>query len=260
MNKVLFEEYINGIPVRASYTEENVREIFLPLLSRWTEMQRKKGSRLLVMLAAPPAAGKSTLAAFLEKLSKETEGITPLTAVGMDGFHYHREYLASHTAVRDGNTVPLSAVKGSPESFDIGKLRAQIHAFQTGGGRFWPYYDRQIHDPVEDAVEVSGEIVLLEGNYLLLDAPGWRDLREEADDTLRILVREEDVRERLIVRKAATGNMSREEAERFVDFSDLRNVRTCMAHFLPAATTLLLTGTEDRAVFVKEENTADEGR
>ena len=56
-----YREYsalINGIQVHARYTEENVRDIFLPLLRRLSAMQRKKERRILVMLAAPPGAAK----------------------------------------------------------------------------------------------------------------------------------------------------------------------------------------------------------
>ena len=99
-----YREYsalINGIQVHARYTEENVRDIFLPLLRRLSAMQRKKERRILVMLAAPPGAGKSTLADFLGALSRQ-EGTTPITVIGMDGFHRYQEDLLSHTTVREG--------------------------------------------------------------------------------------------------------------------------------------------------------------
>ena len=87
-----YKVLINGLAVDAFYSEECVETIFIPLLKRLTELQRQKNRRILVMLAAPPGAGKSTLCSFLEKLSKETDGVTPLQAIGMDGFHrrhYH---------------------------------------------------------------------------------------------------------------------------------------------------------------------------
>ena len=77
---------INGIEVEAVYTEQAVNDIFLPLLKKLTAMQEEKGSRLVVMLAAPPGAGKSTLLSFLARLSREREGIHPIQTIGMDGF------------------------------------------------------------------------------------------------------------------------------------------------------------------------------
>ena len=78
-----FTADINGIEVHAHYSERAVQEIFLPFLHTVTDMQRAKGSRLLVMLAAPPGAGKTTLLAFLKKLSLEEKGISPMDVIGM---------------------------------------------------------------------------------------------------------------------------------------------------------------------------------
>ena len=65
---MIFSFENSGIESEVSFTEDNINEIFIPLLKRLTAMQKAKGSRILVMLAAPPGAGKSTLAGFLEYL------------------------------------------------------------------------------------------------------------------------------------------------------------------------------------------------
>ena len=93
---------VNGIEVSARYSDRAVRDIFLPLLKRLTAMQKQKGRRILVMLAAPPGAGKSTLCSFLENLSGKSTGTEEIQAVGMDGFHRRQEYLLTHFAERDG--------------------------------------------------------------------------------------------------------------------------------------------------------------
>ena len=98
---------INGLAVNAVYSEEDVRDIFLPLLFRFTQMQEDAGRRILVLLAAPPAAGKSTLLSFLQRLSLETEGVKEIQTIGMDGFHRRQEYLISHYAERDGESAWL---------------------------------------------------------------------------------------------------------------------------------------------------------
>ena len=54
-----FKSCINGMDVTARYTEESVQTIFLPLLRELTRLQKERGRRILVLLAAPPAAGKS---------------------------------------------------------------------------------------------------------------------------------------------------------------------------------------------------------
>ena len=196
---------INGIEVAARYSDRAVNEIFVPLLEKLTAMQRTAGRRILVLLAAPPGAGKSTLASFLERLSRERAGLCPGQAVGMDGFHRRQEYLLSHTTEREGKTIRMVEIKGAP----------------------------LLHNPVEDALTVDGEIVLLEGNYLLLDEEGWRDLAAYADYTVSVSAGEELLRNRLIDRKIHTG-VAEDAAVRFVDYSDMPNVRLCLAGSAPA--------------------------
>lgn len=243
---------VNGRETDAVFTDNNIEEILLPLLKKLSEIRREKGRRILCMLAAPPGAGKSTLALFLEKLSASAEGVSRVSAVGMDGFHYYARDLSEMTGYRDGKKVKLQEIKGAPETFDLPRLRESIGRLLAEPACSWPLYDRTVHDPVEGALLIRDDIIILEGNYLLLDAPGWRDLRGLADYTVRILAEEADVRERLVLRKAASG-ISREEAEHFAEFSDLYNVRTVMDHFLPADLTLRLQpggsyAKEDRAI------------
>ena len=217
----------------AEFSEANVRDIFLPLLRRLTGMQQSKGGRVLVLLAAPPGSGKSTLAAFLRHLSLTEAGLCPLTVIGMDGFHRYQDDLASHTTVRNGETVSLVKIKGAPETFDLEKLRQALERVAAGEDCGWPAYDRLLHHPVPDAVEVKGDLVLMEGNYLLLDAPLWRDLRNVADYTIAITADPDQLRARLVGRHIAVGKRA-EDAERFVDFSDMANARLCLEHSLPA--------------------------
>ena len=224
---------INGIEVAARYSDRAVNEIFVPLLEKLTAMQRTAGRRILVLLAAPPGAGKSTLASFLERLSRERAGLCPVQAVGMDGFHRRQEYLLSHMTEREGKTIRMVEIKGAPVTFDLEKLLSALRRVAAGEVCGWPVYDRLLHNPVEDALTVDGEIVLLEGNYLLLDEEGWRDLAAYADYTVSVSAGEELLRNRLIDRKIHTG-VAADAAVRFVDYSDMPNVRLCLAGSAPA--------------------------
>ena len=179
------------------------------------------------MLAAPPATGKSTLVSFLEHLARSVIPEKQLQAVGMDGFHLRQKYLLTHTVEIDGKRVPMASIKGAPITFDLDALTRKIREVSEGNICRWPHYDRQLHDPVDDAITIDADIVLLEGNYLLLDTDGWRDLSRFADYTIVLTADEDVLRERLIGRKMKTG-MTREDAERFVKFSDMRNVRLCL--------------------------------
>ncbi len=230
---------INGIDVDASYSEEAVQKIFLPLLHKLTGLQEEKKNRLVVFLAAPPGAGKSTLASYLEKLSGEYEELCRLQAVGMDGFHRRQEYLTTHFAEVDGRTIPMVDIKGAPITFDLEKLTRAIESVSGPDNTLWPSYDRHLHNPVEGTYRISEKIVLIEGNYLLLNEDGWRELKKYADYCIRITAEEDFLRKRLIDRKIKSGN-SEEKARAFVDFSDMANVRICLDNSTKADLVLAL--------------------
>lgn len=228
-----------GQAVEAVFSDTNVQQIFLPLLRRLTEFRKLKGGRVLALLAAPPGSGKSTLAAFLRRLSLDAPGICPLTVIGMDGFHWPQRYLDSHTTLRDGVEIPLARVKGAPESFDLKALASSLKRVAAGENCPWPVYDRTLHDPKPGALTVTGDVVLLEGNYLLLDEPGWRELRGLADYAVSISADPDMLRSRLVARHMA-GGKPEEAAIRHVDNSDMRNARLCLEHGLPADLRLTL--------------------
>ena len=224
---------INGIDVTATFSKEDIDGIYVPLLKKLASIRRKKGSRVIMMLAAPPGAGKSTLASFLAHLAKEVLPENKVQAIGMDGFHLRQEYLLSHTANVGGREVSMVDIKGAPITFDLEKLTAKVKEVAEGGICSWPGYDRLGHNPYDDAVQVTADIVILEGNYLLLDMDGWRGLRKYADYTAFIYRGEELLRDRLISRKMASGK-SELAAEKFVDFSDMANVKLVLEKSTPA--------------------------
>lgn len=213
---------INGLAHRVQYNQATVDTLFLPFLRRMTNLQRKLGRRTLVYMVAPPGVGKTTLSLFLETISQTAEGVTPIQAIGLSGFHYHSDYIADHHVERDGKRIPMSKVKGCPETFDVEKLRDKLATVKTQNIR-WPVYDRRIHDVIEDVVTVRRDILLLEGNWLLLREGAWRSLYTFADHTLFITATPETLRNRLIERKAR-GGMSQKEATMFYESSDRANV------------------------------------
>ena len=69
-----YQLLVNGHIIHAQYDEHNIQEIFIPLLQRWTHLQKEKQKRLLVLLAAPPGAGKTTLFRLMLDLLKADNG------------------------------------------------------------------------------------------------------------------------------------------------------------------------------------------
>ena len=219
---------VNGLPQHIRYNIDTVEHLFLPLLRRLTQMQRRAGRRVIAFLAAPPATGKSTLLQFLEQLVREHADLTQMQALGMDGFHYPNRYLETHTILRDGVEIPLKSIKGAPETFDAAALAEKLAAAKVGAVQF-PVYDRRIHDVVADALTVDAPILFVEGNWLLLDEEPWRGLRPLADYAVRIDAPAAFLRDRLIARKVQ-GGLSEAEATAFCEASDARNVERFAAH------------------------------
>ena len=214
---------VNGLWQEVKFSEHAVEEIFMPFLRELTDLKLTMDRKVIAYLVAPPGAGKSTLAQFLEKLSRERSNeVDPIRALGMDGYHYTAAYMRVTSVERDGEQILMSKIKGAPETFDVDLLVEKIREARAEGTD-WNIYDRTIHDVLPDYWSVEDDILLIEGNYLLLKEKGWTNVRVLSDYSVFIDAPPELLRERLINRKIA-GGYSREDAEKFFDFSDAKNI------------------------------------
>ena len=145
-------------------------------LSHLQQRAARAGGRLLVGIAGIPGSGKSTLASYWADLGGKKVGAN-MTVLPMDGFHYRNDYLDRHEIECAGVRHPLREQKGSPESFDVSALLGVMRHLKAGDRLCWPTYDRGIHDPVagKEPLPAAG-VFLIEGNYLLLDEPVWREV------------------------------------------------------------------------------------
>jgi pantothenate kinase len=96
------------------------------------------------------------------------------------------------------------------------------------------------------AIGPEVEVVVTEGNYLLLDRPGWREVRAELDEVWFVMVREDLRLERLLARHVAFGK-SPEQARAWVRDVDEPNARLIEATREDADRVLDLTGWTPRA-------------
>ena len=227
---------VNEALVQACYSDEDIQNIYLPLIRQWEMLQKEKKQRIMIFVAAPPGCGKTTFVYFLEYLSK-TYCSSNLQALGIDGFHYPQAYLKTHYVNLENENVCLNDIKGNPLTFDVEKLESYIQKSLTEDVR-WPYYSRKLHDVVEDVVDVHSDILLLEGNYLLLDQPPWSQLKQYCSSSLFLNIGRDVLIQRLIERKMMTGK-SRDEAKDFVYNSDLKNVDCILAYSTNADHTIL---------------------
>jgi len=155
------------------------------------EIARRTGRRGLVALAGPPGAGKSTLAeALVGRLNAAAPGSAAV--LPMDGYHLDDWLL---------NARGWRARKGAPHTFDLGGFAHMLRRLRANDEDevLVPVFDRSIEIArgAARAIPKSVRHVIVEGNYLLLDAPGWRALRPLFDLTVMIEVPESILRRRL---------------------------------------------------------------
>ena len=234
-------ENVHRYTITCYCDEDTIQKVFLPLLKQLQQLQKEKKERIIVFMAAPPAVGKTTLCEFLEYLSKQDQEFTDIQALGLDGFHYHSDYINSHDAIVLGEKVPMKQVKGCPETYDTEKLRQKLEKIKIED-ILWPIYDRNLHDVVEDQIKVTKDIILIEGNWLLLKQEPWKSMQQYADYKILILAEEEMLKERLISRKEK-GGLTREEAVAWYQNSDSKNVTRVLKDSLKG--NLLLKVEED---------------
>lgn len=168
--------------------------------------------RVIVALAGPPGAGKST---FAEKLAAAGDAVH----VPLDGFH-----LANRELERLGRTNR----KGAPDTFDRESFVALLTLLRTDGHEtVWaPSFDRSLEDPVAGAIAIRprDRVVVVEGNYLLL----WPEVRPLVDAAWYLALDPLKRVGRLIARHVATGK-TETEATRWVLRSDEVNAATVEA-------------------------------
>ena len=168
--------------------------------------------RFLVALAGPPGAGKSTLATDLVvALGRGAK------AVPMDGFHYDDAVLIARGARHR---------KGAPDTFDVAGFRHLLTRLQTETEVAIPLFDRalEISRAGADIVGPQDRILIVEGNYLLLDEAPWPDLASLFHLTVWIDVPEAELDRRLMARWAHFGKTP-EEGRAWIDGNDMPNIR-----------------------------------
>ncbi|KAL8392936.1 hypothetical protein RB595_002939 [Gaeumannomyces hyphopodioides] len=198
-------------------------------------LETPETARLLIGIAGIPGSGKTSISQVVTRAlnvraaAVANPGGHPAEVaafVPMDGFHLTRAQLS---AMPDPATA--HARRGAEFTFDGAGFLALVEALRApltpaAGDVLAPSFDHAVKDPAPDSIVVrpGHRIVVLEGNYLLLDREPWRSAAALFDERWFVEVGPDIARRRLAARHVAAGICAtREEAERRADENDLPN-------------------------------------
>jgi len=164
----------------------------------------RPGQRSFLGITGAPGSGKSTLAEAIEAdLAPEA------VLVSMDGFH-----------LRDTELRRLGRYrrKGAIDTFDAAgyvNLLRRLHS-REDAIVYAPLFDRSIEESIGSAIPIPRDVPLIitEGNYLLMEDPDWRQVRDLLDESWYVEPGDEERRRHLIARHVRFGRAPHDAHER----------------------------------------------
>lgn len=183
--------------------------------------------RIIITISGIPGAGKTTLAQAVadhlnaQRSSSEVPSHLKTVVISMDGFHLPRAQLDAEGKRR----------RGAPHTFNadaVVKLvqTLRMSTYRPMGDVLAPSFDHAIKDPIADDVTIprSANIVILEGNYLLLQDAPWNQIQDLVNESWLLECPFAVAEERLAKRHVAAGIVNTlEEGKERVRFNDQPN-------------------------------------
>jgi pantothenate kinase len=173
----------------------------------------ERSGRWILGVTGPPASGKSSLA---RRVVDRAAAEVLACVAPMDGFHRSNDELEA---------MGLLELKGVPASFDGESFVSHLEQLRRPDPVSWPTFDRSREEAVPGGqlIDVETQLVVVEGNYLLLDTDPWDRIRHLLDEVWYLDVPEEV----LIPRLRARHELARtpEEAWAKVQSTDLPNAQ-----------------------------------
>ncbi|MGY1745593.1 nucleoside/nucleotide kinase family protein [Blastococcus sp. SYSU D00695] len=190
------------------------------LVARVAALARRR-PRVVLGLAGAPAAGKSTLAAWL--VARLNARRLPAVGVPMDGFHLADAAL---------DALGRRDRKGAVDTFDGHGYLALLRRLRTEQETtvYAPAFERDLEQPVAGSIAVppGTRVVVSEGNYLLLAEPPWPEVWAAFDEVWFVGLDDATRRARLLDRHVRFGKAP-DAARAWVDTVDEPNARLIAA-------------------------------
>jgi pantothenate kinase len=166
-------------------------------------------NRVILGIAGEPGSGKSTIsAAIASALGSDA------VVVAMDGFHLANEEL---------DRLGLQSRKGAPDTFDVNGFITLLTRLRLETDRtvYAPVFVRALEEAIAAAVAVHPHtrLVIVEGNYLLLDQGAWQPVDELLDEVWYLSISADVRRARLRLRRMSSGE-PQAQADRWVTTVD----------------------------------------
>ena len=182
-----------GLAARLSQCQD-AEGVWLAMTMHCLTRAEQASGRLLVGIAGVPGSGKSTTAHEVAQLLNEAG--TAACVLPMDGFHLYKSQLdampdpaqaharrgahwvrpASHGVQTHTHVAPLTPpCARAAQTFDGRRFVEHLRALRHRVSLRAPSFDHGVGDPVEEDIEIGldVEVVLCEGNYLLLPEGPW---------------------------------------------------------------------------------------
>ena len=188
---------------------------------------RGASARSLTAIAGAPGSGKSTLAeAVVAQLNEEAADSAAV--LPMDAYHFDDRVLVPRG---------MRPRKGAPDTFDVAGFYHMLQRLKRNEEPeiAVPVFDRELEIARAGARLIPRSVrhLIVEGNYLLLDRPGWSSLRSLFDTTIMIAVPEAVLRQRLVARWQGY-QLAPDEVMAKVETNDLPNGRLIVSASAPA--------------------------
>ena len=170
--------------------------------------------RYILALTGSPAVGKSTLADRLVG-SINANGLDQAIALPMDGYHFSNEKLLE---------LELLELKGIPETFDAKAFVELVKSIksETELTHWAPEFRRELEASIQNAIAVQPhhKIIIVEGNYLLLESAPWNQLADYFDKVWFLSLEDSIRKQRLLARHMSYGQTESEAREKMKSTDD----------------------------------------